>query len=105
MSVDLIKLRQAINKGQVEWRKHTLQRLAERHISQKATLHALLTGEVIRDYDDDRPFPSILVLGWIDDRPLHVVASYDDSTSRAYIITVYEPSLSYFESDFKTKKQ
>nr|WP_262889766.1 DUF4258 domain-containing protein [Spirosoma endbachense] len=82
-----------------------MQRLAERQILQKDALQVLITGEVIRDYDDDRPLSSLLVLGWIKERPLHVVASYSEVDDTAYIITVYEPSQSHFEPDFKTKRQ
>lgn len=103
--VDLVSLRQAVNSGRIEWRKHTLQRTAERHILQKDIIQVLLFGEMIREYPDDRPFPSALVFGWIANRPLHVVVSYDEMTDLAYIITVYEPSLNVFEDDFKTKRK
>ena len=62
-------------------------------------------GEVIRSYADDRPFPSLLLLGWTRERPLHVVASYAALDDVVYIITAYEPSTDVFEPDFKTKKQ
>lgn len=97
MLFDVDQLRLAAENGQVVWRKHTLQRLAERHILQK--------GEVVRSYTDDRPFPSLLLLGWVRERPLHVVASYDVLDDVVYIITAYEPSIDVFEPDFKTKKQ
>ncbi|WP_245564965.1 DUF4258 domain-containing protein [Spirosoma panaciterrae] len=100
----MFKLRQAVINKRIEWRKHTLLRLVERQISQKDIVSILLTGEVIRDYVDDRPFPSVLVFGWIASRPIHVVASYDDAEDKAYIITVYEPSLDVFEPDFKTRR-
>lgn len=88
MSVDLARLRQAINHGRIEWRKHTLQRLAERHILQKDVLQVLLLGEMIRDYANDQPFSSVLMLGWVANRPLHAVASYDEVGDMAYIITI-----------------
>lgn len=105
MLFDITKLQLAVEKGRIEWRKHTLQRLAERHILQKDVLKILSLGEVIRYYSDDRPFPSVLMFEWIKDRPLHVVASYDKVDDKVYIITVYEPSLDVFEPDYKTKKQ
>lgn len=105
MSVDIAKLRLAVEKGFIEWRKHTLQRLLERHITQKDVSQILCLGEVIRRYNDDRPFPSVLMFDWIDNRPLHVVAAYDQTVNKVYIITVYEPSLDVFEPDFKTRKQ
>lgn len=105
MQVDVAELRAAVEKGRIEWRKHTLQRLTERLIQQKDVLQILCSGEVIRFYNDDRPFPSVLVLGWINNRPLHAVASYSKESAIVYIITVYEPSLDVFEADYKTKKQ
>lgn len=105
MEFDIEKLRNAVQSGQVEWRKHTLQRLAERNISQKEALTVLLLGEVIRYYPDDRPFPSALVFSFVGSRPLHVVASYDSEYDLGYIITVYEPSLEVFEPDYKTKRK
>lgn len=99
-----INFRIAIALGQISWQKHVLIRMAERHILQKDVIHVLLSGEVIREYGNDRPFPSILLLGWIDERPLHVVAAFDDETTTAFIITAYEPSPDIFESDYKTKR-
>jgi len=58
-----------------EWRKHVLQRLAEREITQAAVLEALSRGECIQEYPADTPYPSALYLGWHDDRPIHVVGS------------------------------
>ena len=105
MPVDKSQLRLSVEQGSIEWRKHTLQRLLERHITQKDVLQILRLGEVIRHYDDDRPFPSVLLFGWIDNRPLHVVAAHDQTVNKVYIITVYEPSLDVFEPDYKTRKQ
>ncbi len=63
MPLDVEQLRVAAENGHIEWRKHTLQRLLERNILQKDVLQVLRTGEVIRLYTDDRPFPSILLFG------------------------------------------
>ncbi len=60
---DIAVFREAIDEGRIEWRKHVLQKLAERGIAQQAVRAVLLTGERIRDYADDKPFPSALVLG------------------------------------------
>ena len=37
--------------------------------------HVLQTGEVIEEYPDDTPFPSYLILGFVGDRPFHVVVA------------------------------
>ena len=61
---DVESLRRAIRDNRVEWRKHVLQKLAERGLAQSAVLDVLLTGERIRDYIEDRLFPSALFLGF-----------------------------------------
>lgn len=62
-------------------------------------------GEIINIYDNDRPFPSVLLLGLSESRPLHVVVSFDETQGIFFVITAYEPDLNIFEADFKTKKK
>jgi hypothetical protein len=104
-SLDVKKLRVALSSDRFEWRKHMLQRLAERDISQEYVLKVLFIGERIEDYPDDKPYPSALFLGWIKNRPMHVVAALDEDNNWAYIITAYEPSLEFFEPDYKTRRE
>lgn len=98
-------LREAVAGGRIQWRKHTLQRLAERNISQEAVRAVLTSGERIRDYVEDKPFPSALFLGYHQNKALHVIASCDEAAKEVFIITVYEPSLDIFEADLKTRKK
>jgi hypothetical protein len=60
---------------------------------------------VIREYADDRPYPSWLMLGYIGTRPLHVVAADNDDDQETIVITVYEPDPQLWEADFKRKKR
>jgi len=64
-TVDLERLRKAIGVGRIEWRKHVLQKLAERGLAQIEVLNVLRDGDKIRDYSDDKPFPSALFLGYV----------------------------------------
>jgi hypothetical protein len=66
--LDLAILRKAVAAGRIQWRRHVLEKLAERGIQQQAVREVLLNGERIRDYTEDRPFPSALFLGYILDR-------------------------------------
>ena len=102
---DLAVFREAITAGNIEWRKHVLQKLAERAIPQQAVREVLLHGERIREYADDKPFPSTLFLGYVSGKPLHVVAACDEASRRAFVITAYEPSLEIFEPDYRTKRK
>ena len=103
--VNLSVLRQAVADGRIEWRKHVLQRLAERKLRQSAVLDVLQVGDVIEDYPDDKPFPSGLFFGYVGGRPLHVVAALDEVAAQAYIITAYEPSAEIFEADYRTRRK
>jgi hypothetical protein len=98
-------LRDAVAQGRIQWRKHVLQKLAERGISQDAVREVLLSGEPVRDYAEDRPFPRALFLGYIGGKPLHVVAALDQMNKEVFIITAYEPSLDIFESDYRTRRK
>lgn len=103
--MDLDKLREAIKSGSFEWRKQTLVRLAGRNISQDTIIEVIMKGEIIEDYPHSTPFPSCLILGWIQAKPYHVAVSFDETLKMAYIITAYKPSLDKFEPDFRTRRQ
>ena len=103
LNLDL--LRAAVKDERIQWRKHLLQKLAERGLQQDAVREVLLSGERIHDYTEDRPFPSALFLGYIAAKPLHVVAAFDEIDKQVFVITAYEPSLDVFESDYRTRKK
>lgn len=89
--------------GKLIFRVHAVQRMFERGISREDVASVLETGEIIREYEDDKPFPSRLVLGWRNERPLHVVAA-DDDNDQTIVITAYEPDSAIWQAGFKKKK-
>jgi Domain of unknown function (DUF4258) len=102
---DPILFKQALTAGNIVWRKHTLEKMIARGISRAEILEVLEVGEVIQRYDYDKPFPSALVLGFPASRPIHVVVSFDEEEQLVFVITTYEPDLTIFEPDFKTKRK
>lgn len=85
------------------FREHALLRMAERGIRHQDVKATLAQGEVIRHYPDDTPYPSRLLLHWMEGQPLHVVAApAGDDTE--IIITVYRPDPALWEPDFKRKR-
>jgi len=86
------------------FRKHAIQRMFERRISEEAVRSTVVAGEVIQEYPDDTPYPSRLILGWDENRAIHVVAACDEQTQTDIIITVYEPDPSQWEPGFKRRK-
>jgi len=89
---------------QLNYTSHAIQQMFGRQISTQQVRTVVENGTVIADYPEDRPYPSRLLLGFDQDRPLHVVFAYDAASCVGYIVTVYEPSLDLWESDYKTRK-
>lgn len=94
--------------SRLKLRKHVHERCFQRGISKKEIRHVLETGDVIREYPDDAPLPSYLVLGWVEtetgERPIHVVAADDEREDVTYAITVYEPDPDLWTDDFREKQ-
>ena len=57
------KLRHLCNDETMAMTKHANYRLKERGIDFEDVKRAILPGEIIRQYEDDKPFPSCLLLG------------------------------------------
>src|SRR3990170_6067764 len=103
--LDINKIRELIHKRRVIWKRHALERMLERGLSRQNVFEALLAGELIEDYSEDRPFPSGLFLGWQGKKPLHVVITVDTDNNMVAVITAYEPTTEHFEPDFKTRRK
>ncbi|MBM3934405.1 MAG: DUF4258 domain-containing protein [SAR202 cluster bacterium] len=87
----------------VIFRFHALNRMFQRRIRKQNVYRVLGTGETIEDYPKSHPFPSRLVLGCIDFRPLHVVVGFDERLGLTYIVTAYEPDPSEWEPGFRRR--
>ena len=87
------------------FRVHAIQRMFERRISQESVEHIGNQGEVIAAYENDKPYPSKLILGSTEGRPLHVVVAYNKIDDERIIVIVYEPDPILWESDFRRKKK
>ncbi len=85
-------------------RVHAIKRMARRRIGEADIRHVLQTGETIKTYPHDKPYPSRLVLGWRDERPLHVVVAENSDDAETIVITVYEPDPQEWDGDFRRRK-
>jgi hypothetical protein len=90
--------------GRPIFRVHALQRMFERRITHGDVTRVLGEGKTIEQYPGDKPYPSRLVLGWIDDRPFHVVVADNKKEKEQIIITVYEPDSAAWEPGFERRK-
>lgn len=103
--MDIAAIKTALEKNNIEWQRHALERMMERGISRSIVKDVLLSGEIIEAYPDDKPFPSALFLGSVEEKPFHVVTAYDAKSEYCFVITAYKPDLEHFEADFKTRRQ
>lgn len=86
------------------FRVHAIQRMFQHRISEEDIRYVLEGGETIKNYPDDMPYPSRLVLGWLASRPVHVVAADDVESGKTFVITVYEPDPKLWNSGFRRKE-
>ena len=91
--------------GRIVFSGHALRGLVRRGIAIRNVRTVLTHGEVIAEYADDRPFPSRLLLGFVDGRPIHVVAAYDEETRTCIIVTAYRPGSGLWNDDFRTRSE
>jgi hypothetical protein len=78
--------------------------MLERNISDTDVEEVIAKGELIKEYPDDKPYPSKLIFKMIDNIPVHVVMSQDE-IGTCIVITVYIPDIDIWEADFKTKRE
>lgn len=102
--IEIEALRKRNRPEQITVTEHARQRLAEREITVSDVLRCIETGEIIRQYEDDKPFPSCLVLGTtMEGKPIHAVVSQDDAF--IHLITAYYPDQQLWETDLKRRRE
>jgi hypothetical protein len=84
--------------------RHAIERMFTRRVEPDVVERVVSAGEVIVSYADEKPFPSLLLLGFDDDGPVHVVAANDPDTGLCYVITIYRPEPELWSDDFRTRR-
>lgn len=87
------------------YRTHAIRRMFERFITEADISQVLRKGQIIEAYPSDLPYPSQLMLGFIDDSPLHVVAAYNEQEDETIVVTVYRPDPELWSADMRTRKK
>ncbi len=83
---------------------HALKRFHERGFKAVDSERVVREGEIIGEYEDDRPWPSCLVSGRIGERVVHVVVARNSSDATCVVVTAYEPTAANWEHDLRTPK-
>ncbi len=80
-----------MNDYSIVYRLHAIQRMLERNVNNDELRQIINKGKVIEKYVNDSPYPSKLILGKVNNRPLHVVITENNTENKIIVITVYEP--------------
>lgn len=91
--------------AEVLYSDHAVAQMFKRDIEIKDIRYTIEYGEEINRYPDDKPYPSYLLFGFVEKRPIHVVLARDEENERCIVITAYEPDNTIWDADFRTKKK
>src|SRR3990170_6634343 len=86
--MDFTLIKNSIKADNYEMSLHSLERAIERDIWKEDIENAIIQGEIIEEYHNDKTYPSCLIYGKdMKGKPLHVVCAF----SPTLIITLYRP--------------
>jgi len=90
--VELANITEAIQDGRVRITDHAYEEANADRLKFDEIYFSALHGEVIEEYQDDSPYPSILIFGQtFGGDPVHSVWAYNEKNRWAVLITVYRP--------------
>lgn len=69
---------------------HARIRMFQVNISTEDVKKLIIGGEIIEEYPDDEPCVSVLILGFLDEKPYHIVVAQCEDHAR--IVTAYHPN-------------
>jgi hypothetical protein len=87
--MEILSLRFAVQQENLFFTEHAIRQMAKRDIMDGEVREAILSGDIIEEYPEDKYGPSCLIYGCTQHaRPLHVQCSLPP---RVRVITVYQP--------------
>jgi len=86
------------------FRMHAVERMFERNITIDDIKDVINNGKIIEEYQDDKPYPSKLLLKFVGGRPLHAVIAENKVEDQIIVITVYEPDENKWSENFERRK-
>jgi len=95
----------AVNE-KILWSFHAVQKLRIEELRKLQVEDALKNCVLVEDYHlVGRPLPDCLVLGFTNEKPVHVVVALDEDFDRILIVTVYRPSAERWKDGWKKRKK
>jgi len=103
MKGGLVKIKRFLDRDQFIITHHARLRMFQRNITTDMIAVVITNGQIIEEYPNDFPCPSLLVLGYHQENPLHVVIA--ECEDHARIITVYTPNEEYWIEHQKRRRK
>jgi hypothetical protein len=88
----------------IKYAEHAVVQMFKRNISTFEVELTIEKGQVIKNYPEDKPYPSWLMIGVLKDKIIHVVIAFNPTNEECIIITAYVPDPEIWNIDFKSKK-
>jgi len=77
----------------------------ERGFQKNSIVEVVRNGEIIREYPNDKPYPSYLLLAIINNEALHIVVAYNKKKNEVYVVTVYSPDKKIWSDGFRQRRK
>lgn len=88
----------------IRFSEHAVKQMFHRRISRDDVRDIIRNNDVIKEYVNDKPYPSKLLLGFPLGFAIHVVVAYDEVTETCIIVTAYKPDPDLWDNHFKTRR-
>jgi hypothetical protein len=75
----------------------------ERQIEPSVVKSVIQSGTTVESCPEDTPYPSRLVMGWVRDRPVHVVVADNPHDEETIAITAYRPDSMRWDARFSRR--
>ena len=90
--MEIKAIREKVSRDQYEISLHAEKERYAEEVTISDLETAIFNGEILEDYPEDPRGPSCLVLGYSQNRPIHIVCGYT-LIRWVRIVTVYKPKL------------
>ena len=97
-------IRKRIRQDQFRLSKHATKRMDLRGRTLANIRRVILSGEMVREYPDEKPYPEYLFLGYPrgSNDPCYIVVASNDET---IIVTVHDYDPEVYEPDHRTRRR
>ena len=83
---------------------HGIQRMFEYDIKKIDVEFVIQNSKIIEEYPDDKPYPSYLLLGFVNNKPIHLVLAIKENEKKGVIVTVYRPDPLLWNNNFSKRR-